>query len=256
MATVILESTLDQAELAAAAISENETETIPSLSVESSELTGSNAAMQPTMDAHQSFKFFERALTAVIASMGLAVYVAAPPAPSHATLRHPHSSAYQSHRVVSLVKQPQSLSEQATADLISHSSEAASEVSDGIYLYGQSQTPFEIGHEYLVFEVNGDEIIGASYFPYSEFVCFAGKLEENHVSILRVSPSQSELTSQPDNIELQPVRVAGTDDLTTVGFIAEAIAFPPINLADYHAITGVSQMDLQILNHCQQIHQA
>ncbi|MDJ0707471.1 MAG: hypothetical protein QNJ46_29710 [Leptolyngbyaceae cyanobacterium MO_188.B28] len=83
-----------------------------------------------------------------------------------------------------------------------------------------------------MFEVNEDEIIGASYFPYSEFVCFAGRLEGNHVSIHNVSPNESELTTQPETMEWQPILAAGTDNLAGMGVAGEAIAFPPINLAN------------------------
>ena len=205
--------------------------------------------------ANQSLKFFERSLRAIIASMGLAVYVAAPSAPSYPIPNQTHESAYSSLRAASLVKQPKPLSKSAIAHLISSVPEAISEIGDGVYLYGQSQMPFEIGYEYLVFEVNGDEIIGASYLPYSEFVCFAGRLEGNHISVYTVSPNQPELTTQLNSMELQPILAVRTDVLIGVGGTADVIAFPPINLADYHAITGVSQLDAQILNHCQQTYQ-
>ena len=207
-------------------------------------------------EANHSFKFFERSLKAIIASMGLAIYVAAPSAPSYATPSPARASAHSNLRSASLVKQPKPLSKSTIVHLISSVPEAISEVRDGVYLYSQSQTPFEIGYEYLVFEVNGDEIIGASYLPYSEFVCFAGRLEGNHISVHNVSPNEPELTTQSNTMELQPILAAGTDNLAGMGVAGEAIAFPPINLANYHAITGVSQLDAQILNHCQQTYQA
>ena len=141
MTTATREPTLDQLELATALIAENETETVPALSIQPSEWTDSSLARQTPMSANQPSQFFERLLTAIIASMGLAVYVAAPLTQSHASLSQPHPSANQSHGIVHLFKHHQSRLEQATANFISQSSEATSELSEEIDLYGQSQTP-------------------------------------------------------------------------------------------------------------------
>ena len=66
--------------------------------------------------ANQSFKFIERSLRAIIASMGLAIYVAASPASSYATLSQPRPSAQLNHRFASLVKQINSLSKSPAHD--------------------------------------------------------------------------------------------------------------------------------------------
>ena len=94
------------------------------------------------MAANQSFKFFERSLKAIMASMGLAIYVAAPSAPSYATPSHPRPSAYPSYGTVNLVKQPKSLSKSVIAHLISPVPEAISEMADGVYSSQRKRSRF------------------------------------------------------------------------------------------------------------------
>ncbi len=84
-------------------------------------------------EANQSFNFFDRSLKAVIASIGLAIYVAAPSAPSYATPSPARASAHSNLRSASLVKQPKPLSKSTIAHLISSLPEAISEMGDGVY---------------------------------------------------------------------------------------------------------------------------
>lgn len=49
---------------------------------------------------------------------------------------------------------------------------------DGIYLYGQSQKPGEMGQGYIIFEKRQGNVTGALYMPNSEFSCFNGTLEQ------------------------------------------------------------------------------
>ena len=135
-----LDPTLDPFELSAASISEADTDPVQASRIQSAERTDTSIAVLPSMKANQSSRFFERLLTAVIASVGLAVYAAVPSTSSHSNINQPHPSAYPNDKGVRLVQPPQSQPEQTTPYLISQSSKVASEVLEGIHLYGQSQT--------------------------------------------------------------------------------------------------------------------
>ena len=45
---------------------------------------------------------------------------------------------------------------------------------DGVYLYGESSQPEQIGQSYMVFEVKQGQVTGAFYMPRSSFDCFTG----------------------------------------------------------------------------------
>ena len=49
-------------------------------------------------------------------------------------------------------------------------------LSEGIYFYGEAPIPDELGHSYMVFEAQGERIVGAIYMPLSSFDCFQGEL--------------------------------------------------------------------------------
>ncbi len=48
---------------------------------------------------------------------------------------------------------------------------------DGIYLYGESPKPSQLGQGYIVFEKQQGKVLGALYMPHSEFSCFNGTLD-------------------------------------------------------------------------------
>lgn len=48
---------------------------------------------------------------------------------------------------------------------------------DGIYLYGESPKPSQLGQGYIVFEKQQGKVSGALYMPHSEFSCFNGTLD-------------------------------------------------------------------------------
>lgn len=59
---------------------------------------------------------------------------------------------------------------------------------DGIYLYGQSARPDQIGREYLVFRSDRGRIRGAIYYPQSEFNCFTGNLGDRNLKLAVLDP--------------------------------------------------------------------
>lgn len=113
----------------------------------------------------------------------------------------------------------------------------SSSLEDGVYLYGQSQEPNEIGSAYLVFESRDGNIIGGFYMPHSSFDCVHGSLEANELAMTVVDSYSQE--AHPYAIALeQSSTVAGTG------------AASDINLEGFHPIAELSETDQNVLSVC------
>lgn len=111
---------------------------------------------------------------------------------------------------------------------------------DGIYLYGQSPRPNQVGSAYMVLQVKDRQVAGAFYMPFSSFDCFQGEIRDQQLAL--TVANREEQTRYPYSLALQ-----------TQGDIAssrpEAMLATP---AGYHAISSqVSPRDRQILATCQ-----
>jgi hypothetical protein len=118
---------------------------------------------------------------------------------------------------------------------------ATTTMPDGVYLYGQSSTPEQIGKEYLVFEVRSGKVAGAVYMPASEFNCFHGTLESNQLNLSLVNPEDN--TTQPYSIALEKT--------TQVAQAGGGLASPnSVTLVGYHRIANMSKNDQRLLSSC------
>lgn len=114
---------------------------------------------------------------------------------------------------------------------------------DGVYLYGQSPKPDEIGKGYLVFEARQGKLVGALYMPRSSFDCTYGQLEADRVSLMVVdSYDRSE----------NPFVIA-TERNDSVASRDPVVA--PISLEGFHRLSNLSANDQRILNVCKQNYQ-
>lgn len=118
---------------------------------------------------------------------------------------------------------------------------ASAAMPDGVYLYGQSSTPEQIGKEYLVFEVRGGKIFGAVYMPASEFNCFHGTLESNQLKLSLVNPEDN--TTQSYSIALEK-----TAQVAQAG--GRLTSPNSVTLAGYHRIANMSENDQRLLSSC------
>ncbi len=109
---------------------------------------------------------------------------------------------------------------------------------DGIYLYGQSPKPEQIGQEYLVFKVDAGKVTGAFYMPRSEYSCFSGQVTANSLSLMVRDPYDN--TVSPYAIALNPSDPVASKN-PNVG---------TMNLDGYHAIGKLSANDHRMLNDC------
>jgi hypothetical protein len=54
---------------------------------------------------------------------------------------------------------------------------------DGVYLYGEVNTTNQLGKGYVIFQRFGQRIVGALYYPQSEYTCFTGTLSATNVQL-------------------------------------------------------------------------
>lgn len=108
---------------------------------------------------------------------------------------------------------------------------------DGIYLYGKSE------EGYIIFEKRQNQIIGALYFPQSEFTCFQGSLAKSGKLAMMVRTLPGEVGT---------IEVATTSTIPKINE-NEFTTYPySVTLEDYHQLSSVSSNDRKILQICQQ----
>lgn len=113
---------------------------------------------------------------------------------------------------------------------------------DGVYLYGQSPQPNQVGQGYIVFQKRQNQVMGALYMPSSEFSCFQGNIESSGELAMTVTA--------PGEGGLAEVATANTlpkldaDEPMTYAY--------SVALQDYHKLNSVSEGDRQILQMCNQ----
>lgn len=116
---------------------------------------------------------------------------------------------------------------------------AASPLEDGMYLYGQSPEPEQLGAGYMVFEATDGQVVGAFYMPRSSFDCFYGEIEADQLALTVID--SYEQTLHPYAVALEtpdPVAMAGSDTIA------------PMNLEGFHRIDTISDNDQRILSTC------
>lgn len=115
-----------------------------------------------------------------------------------------------------------------------------SPIADGIYLYGQTAEPEQIGQEYMVFQVQQGKVVGAVYLPQSEFSCFSGTVDSRQMSLSIIDPYDK--TVYPYKIALQ--------DLSPVASQEQLLR--DVGLEGYQEISEIGENDRRILNTCRQ----
>ena len=127
---------------------------------------------------------------------------------------------------------------------------------DGIYLYGQSQQPNQIGKEYMVFEVRQGKVMGAFYLPQSEFNCFQGSLAAGKLDLTIAGDAGS--TPYSDSIadaENAP-QVATASDSSQIQVQYEQVSSQySVALQNYYQLSNVNENDKQILAACKSNYQ-
>ncbi|BAY19295.1 hypothetical protein NIES2109_48870 [Nostoc sp. HK-01] len=113
---------------------------------------------------------------------------------------------------------------------------------DGVYLYGQSPTPNQIGQGYIVFQKQQGKVTGALYMPSSEFSCFQGTIDKSGELAMTVNGSQDEVSSS-DVATTSTIPSISDDEFNNYAY--------SVALQDYHPIQSLSSSDRRILQMCQ-----
>jgi hypothetical protein len=122
---------------------------------------------------------------------------------------------------------------------------AASGLSNGVYLYGQSQQPNEVGQSYFVFEVREGKVLGALYMPQSSFDCAYGGFQRDHLAL-------SVVDSYEKTVYSYGIALDRTSQVAALGQ-------PPIgqpSLEGFQKLSQVSSKDMALLNSCKASYQA
>jgi hypothetical protein len=109
---------------------------------------------------------------------------------------------------------------------------------DGIYLFGQSPEPEQIGQEYLIFRVQQGKMVGAIYLPQSEFSCFSGTITPPEVNLAIRDPYENQLYRH--SIALKPLAPVAAD---------QPIA-QKMGLEGYYSIATINDSAQGILQTC------
>ena len=114
---------------------------------------------------------------------------------------------------------------------------------DGIYLYGQSSKPEQIGQSYVVFEKRQGRVTGALYMPQSEYSCFNGSVDETGELAMTVNgyAGDGNTTEVASNNSISNVK----DDESTI----YAYSLP---LRDFYRLNNVTVANKELLQKCQE----
>ena len=113
-------------------------------------------------------------------------------------------------------------------------------LTDGVYLYGESSQPEQIGQSYMVFEVNQGQVTGAFYMPRSSFDCFTGVPQGNHLSLKIIDSYTQETHSYQ----------IGLNNTAVVATVGGQVSENNLVLEGFHRLPDVSENDTRILNQC------
>lgn len=120
----------------------------------------------------------------------------------------------------------------------------ATTLPDGVYLYGQSPQPDQLGKGYFVFESRQGKLVGALYMPRSSFDCTYGSVEPEKLSLMVIDTYDR--SENP--------YIIGTERNSTVASRENSTA-ASVSLEGYHRISTVSANDQRILSVCKRNYQ-
>jgi len=112
----------------------------------------------------------------------------------------------------------------------------------GIYLYGESQKPDQLGKEYIVLEVTEQTLLGVLYMPHSSFSCFEGEIANHQLKMTVDRPYDDETHSYAIALDSAP----------PVAMQQEQFEIP-FNLKGYHPLEDISENDKRMLQTCREV---
>ena len=100
-------------------------------------------------------------------------------------------------------------------------------LSNGTYMYGETNVPGTVGREYVVFDNQGGQAVGAVFLAGSEYSCFSGQVHGDQLKMM-VQDGYAD-AERPYNISLE-----GT---SSDGF-------------EYKPVSKIGQQEMSILDTC------
>ncbi|MBD2528576.1 hypothetical protein H6G97_02980 [Nostoc flagelliforme FACHB-838] len=115
---------------------------------------------------------------------------------------------------------------------------------DGIYLYGQSPKPNELGQGYIIFQKQQAKITGALYMPQSEFNCFQGSINPSGELVMTVNGSSTQASSEQSNQVATSNRLpkVSEDELNSYAY--------SLALQDFYRLNSITASDRRTLQMC------
>ncbi|AVH73191.1 hypothetical protein [Nostoc sp. 'Lobaria pulmonaria (5183) cyanobiont'] len=117
-------------------------------------------------------------------------------------------------------------------------------VKDGIYLYGQSPKPNQLGQGYIIFQKQQDKVRGALYMPESELNCFQGTINPSGELAMTVNTSSNEANSEQSN------QVATSNRLPQVSDDESNSYAYSLALQDFYRLNSIAASDRRTLQMC------
>ncbi|MBN3958342.1 hypothetical protein [Nostoc sp. NMS8] len=117
-------------------------------------------------------------------------------------------------------------------------------VKDGIYLYGQSPNPNQLGQGYIIFQKQQAKVTGALYMPQSEFNCFQGTINPSGELAMTVNTSSNEANSNQSNQVATNSRLPKINDDESNSY-AYSLA-----LQDFYRLNSITASDRRTLQMC------
>jgi hypothetical protein len=108
-------------------------------------------------------------------------------------------------------------------------------LTNGTYLYGESNQPGETGREYVVFENRGGVAVGAVFLVNSEYSCFSGKVGQHQLDMMVEDAYDN--VSRPYAIGLESAS-SGTN-----------------NGSEYRSVQKIGSKEANLLQVCRQFYQ-
>jgi hypothetical protein len=122
---------------------------------------------------------------------------------------------------------------------------SAAKLADGVYLFGETNQPDQLGQSYFVFEVTQGKVLGALYMPQSSFDCAHGSFKYQELA-LKVQDAYDN-TASNYAIALDRKATVASSNLNGIG---------QVGLSGFQKIDKVSQNDMTLLNACKATYQA
>ncbi len=112
---------------------------------------------------------------------------------------------------------------------------------DGVYVYGETDKPDQLGVTYMVFQLKNNQVTGAVYSPNSSFDCFKGSLNAGELALSVMDSYGKKAYSH--SIAISTESVVAADGMPT-GAIE-------VGLLGMNRMPHVSSNDQRLLKTCQ-----